>query len=567
MARSLVAPVVVALALSATSARAGDDVTVGAYTLDPHALPDYPAPPSIPDLTHRALWVGLEQNLAWVTPHPDADGSTTRAFGSLTRLEGELTLVSRRWYVGLAEEMAFAKPPGGDSTRVLLGYPEIWTRAVWASRAGLSYGGGLSLVIPVFHRAPDSSAATVSEGVRVVRPWDFAAFADNTFTATPFLDARVVDGSVTFQLRQGLGFQDLVASAHLPSANLTSRTTLFLGYRPIDPIGLGLELWEVYFISADIPDYQRAVFAISPSIRLMTRALQPALSVIVPFERTLYDRVETYWAARLSVAAVIDDSPKLAPRAEENAARAEIGEELARADEERVVDRDARCRRALDDRVAHDRAVDEPRHDRCSGGGELEEAQLVLRVAIDEEREVAPRRQGAIVCVDRELVDGPSEREDADVIRDRHRPVERELSVARRLAVARRRARFVRRDLVAREVERPTWERRVVPPARRGPRDELAGHVAEIVRLRRALLVERCRFLPKTRPEARLGAGEEIAEHLIEVVADEAAVRAEPRALEAGRRLTGEEGTRELALVGGDAHRALPARQRATASS
>ena len=308
MHRSFAASIVAALTLSAPSLRADDDVRVGGYTLDPRAIPDYAAPPSIPDLTHRALWVGLEQNFASVKPHPGADGSAPRAFGSLTRLEGELSLVSRRWYVGLAEEMAWAKPPG-DTTRALLGYPEIWTRAVWASRAGLTYGGGLSLVIPVFHRAPDSAAAIVAEGVRVVRPWDFAAFADNTFTATPFLDARVVDGSVTFQLRQGLGFQDLVAAARLPQANLTSRTTLFLGYRPIDEIGLGLELWEVYFISANVPDYQRAVFAISPSIRLMTRALQPALSVIMPFDRPLYDRVESYWAARLTVAAVIDQGP------------------------------------------------------------------------------------------------------------------------------------------------------------------------------------------------------------------------------------------------------------------
>ena len=307
MHRRVFATTFLALATAATGARADDDMKVGAYTVDPHAIPEYPAPPSIPDLTHRGLWVGLEQNFASVKPNPSPDGSQPRAFGWLTRVEGELAVVSQRWYVGLAGEVAWGKAPGGDSGRFLLGYPELWTRAVWASRAGLTYGGGLSLVAPVFHRSPDSNAAVVAEGVRVVRPWDFAAFADNTFTAMPFLDARVVDGRVTFQLRQGLGFQDLVASTRLPHANLTSRTTLFLGYRPIDELGLGLELWEVYFISSDVPDNQRAVFAISPSIRLVTRAFQPAFSILVPFDRPLFDRVESYWAARLTLAAVIDD--------------------------------------------------------------------------------------------------------------------------------------------------------------------------------------------------------------------------------------------------------------------
>jgi hypothetical protein len=298
----------VAALLVASSARAQDLDVGGGYTLDPKAIPDASAPPSIPDLTHRSLWLGIEQNFASIKPHPGADGAQPRAFGYLSRLEGELTLESQRWYLGFATEAAYGKPPGGDQGRFILGYPEIWARAVWASRAGLAYGGGLSLVVPVFHRAPDSTAAAVAEGVRVVRPWDFAAFADNTFTAMPFLDARVIDGRVTFQLRQGLGFQDIVAAARIPTANLTSRTTLFLGYRPFDELGFGLELWEVYFISGDVPDSQRAVFALSPSVRLMTRALQPALSLLVPFDRPLFDRVESYWAARLTLAAVLDSN-------------------------------------------------------------------------------------------------------------------------------------------------------------------------------------------------------------------------------------------------------------------
>jgi hypothetical protein len=51
----------------------------------------------------------------------------------------------------------------------------------------------------------------------------------------------------------------------------------------------------------------RAVFAVSPSIRLLTRVFQPTLAAMFPFDRTLYDSVRSYWAIRLGLGAVYDD--------------------------------------------------------------------------------------------------------------------------------------------------------------------------------------------------------------------------------------------------------------------
>ena len=285
---------------------------------DAYSLPDAPAPPSLPDLTHRGLAVGLETTFASIQPHDAITGPQPRSVVWIERLEAEVATLDRHLFFGVADEAAYGSPPGTKNGSFLFGYPEIWGRGVWSSRVGLSYGGGLSLVVPVFNRAPDSAGALSAESVRVVRPWDFALFAENTFTAMPYVDARIIDGSVTFQMRQGLALQGLVAEAQLPKANVVSHTTLYLGYQPLESLALGLELWEVYFVSSDFTaicqarsvacsDSARASFAVSPSVRFLTRAFQPALSVILPFDRTLFDEVQSYWAVRLTLGAIFDN--------------------------------------------------------------------------------------------------------------------------------------------------------------------------------------------------------------------------------------------------------------------
>lgn len=281
-------------------------------------LPDAPAPPSLPDLTHRGLALGFDGYLASIKPHDSITGAQPRSFSWFTRLEAEQSISQRSWYLGAAQELAHAYPPGGKASETILGYPEIWGRAVWASRSGLAYGGGLSLVLPLFQRGADSSESVVSQSVRVVRPWSFAPYAENTFTATPFLDARVIDGRVVLQLRQGFALQGLVAQARLPKANVVSQTTAYFGYQVSNLLALGLEMSEVYFISTDLgaicqsnrsgcDDSLRAVFSMSPAVRLLTRRFQPSLSMLFPFERTLFDQVQSYWAVRLTVGIILDD--------------------------------------------------------------------------------------------------------------------------------------------------------------------------------------------------------------------------------------------------------------------
>ena len=273
---------------------------------DPYALPDAPAPPTLPDLTHRGIAAGLELTIASVKGNADASGARNAAY--LERLEAEWAVAQRRWFVGIAHEAAVGSAVETGSRRFLVGNPEVWGRGVWASAAGLAFGAGLGVIPPLTHLPDDSTSADVERQVRVVRPWDWPYFASSTLTLRPAFDVRAIDGRVLLQVRQGIDWSIPTQGA---SPTLTSRTTVYAGYRVAEPIGLGIEAWEVYAISSDqVQDDRRAFYAVSPSVRLMTRMLQPAISAIVPVDKPLFGVVDSFWAVRLDFTLVLDpDAP------------------------------------------------------------------------------------------------------------------------------------------------------------------------------------------------------------------------------------------------------------------
>jgi hypothetical protein len=130
-------------------------------------------------------------------------------------------------------------------------------------------------------------------------------------TLRPWIDIRHVVWRFIFQLRQGLDVEiaarDLNPYEH--RAEYVARTTLYAGFRLAKPIGVGLELWEVYQISADLcgakhpcfDDDKRAAFSISPSVRLLLGRVEPALSLLFPMATPLRGEAASYWAARLNV--------------------------------------------------------------------------------------------------------------------------------------------------------------------------------------------------------------------------------------------------------------------------
>src|SRR6202034_842853 len=121
------------------------------------------------------------------------------------RLGAELPLDKhRRIYVGGTYEMAAGSPPGGGSFKLVPSNLDLYGRAVWATRTGLSFGGGLGVLLPTAQFGKGDDAAKVAAAAQAIRPWDNAFFLDDTMTLRAFVDVRDVVGRFTLQFREGL---------------------------------------------------------------------------------------------------------------------------------------------------------------------------------------------------------------------------------------------------------------------------------------------------------------------------------------------------------------------------
>jgi hypothetical protein len=283
--RALLPLAMVASVLTAGEARGQEDDVL-----------DAPAPPTLPALAHRELTYTFEYTAASIDPK-----NAGRAYAWFAHNEVELPLVPRTWYVGAAADSAAGSIPGVGSAR-LLGNPELWGRGLWSSVLGLSSGGGLGIVLPV-PRDLDERDAEVLRTVRTVRPWDVAYFDDLTLTLRPFFDIRHVVGRFIIQLRQGLDVSFFLRElGTVRGTQLAARATFYVGYRVAKPVGVGLELWEVYQVTRpNLADDERASFTMSPSIRFILPNVQPALSALFPIATPLRGDVASYFGARLNV--------------------------------------------------------------------------------------------------------------------------------------------------------------------------------------------------------------------------------------------------------------------------
>jgi hypothetical protein len=264
-------------------------------------LLDAPAPPTLPALAHRELTYTFEYTAATIEPN-EGEGSGGRAYAWFAHNQVEVPLEPRKWYLGAASDAVSGSVPGVGSA-YLLGNPEVWVRGLWSTVLGLSSGGGLGIVLPVPRDLSDREAE-VLRTVRVVRPWDVAYFDDLSLTFRPFFDIRQVTGRFILQLRQGVDLS--VFLRHLDDSDartqFTARATFYAGYRVARPMGIGLELWEVYQVAGpELEDGDRAAFVVSPSIRFILPRVQPALSALFPIATPLRGDVASYFGARLNV--------------------------------------------------------------------------------------------------------------------------------------------------------------------------------------------------------------------------------------------------------------------------
>jgi hypothetical protein len=281
-----------AAAMLATLAAAGP-----ARADDRSSALDAPAPPTLPALAHAKLTDTFEITGASIDP----GHGHGRAYAWFLHDELEYPLVPRVFYVGAAHDVVSGAVPGSGRD-FFFGAPEIWTRGLWSSVVGLSSGGGFGVVVPA-PRDLSKDAREVFENVRVVRPWDAAYFTDRVVTLRPWIDIRHVVWRFVFQLRQGLDIgivaRDLRGGER--RVDYTARTTFYVGFRVAEPLGIGLEVWEVYQISADLPDDKRAAVSVSPSVRLSLGRVEPALSLLFPIATPLRGEAASYFGARFNV--------------------------------------------------------------------------------------------------------------------------------------------------------------------------------------------------------------------------------------------------------------------------
>lgn len=288
------------------------------YILDTQAQPDQPG------LSHRGVAFNFEYLVASAEP---TDVTTVRpirdarAYAYAVRWLLDVPLASRRWYVGVSSDVAAASVPSGESAEsggstVVFGNPVLWGRGLWSSESGLSAGGGLEAVVPI-PRTYSPLESEVVRVIRVVRPLSYANFLDQALTARPYFDLRHVTGPVTLQMRQGVDFSILLRD-HDDSENrydLAAYLTAYVGVETFKTLDLGLEVAEVYQITADVStpdcvapcDENRVQVTLSPMLRFRLPPLYPTLSALFPLSTPLRSEVASYWALRLHMNVLFGD--------------------------------------------------------------------------------------------------------------------------------------------------------------------------------------------------------------------------------------------------------------------
>jgi len=239
-------------------------------------------PPTLVELTHPWPSLTVESTLASVTYNDSVLGTR---FVRVERLSFETPIAQSRWYAGVAYDAAISHDDDG-SPRFVSGYPELWGRGVWNATYGLSFGGGLAIVIPTTSYLPQDPAATTAFSAIAARGWDRALFdPDNAMTFRPFLDIRLVSGPFTVQYRQALEIASNFGDVPL---KLAAIGTLFVGFRISKLVTAGIDVIEYYLIDTEtscdacaaLPDNRRAYFAIGAHVGIETRYFRPTLGIM-----------------------------------------------------------------------------------------------------------------------------------------------------------------------------------------------------------------------------------------------------------------------------------------------
>jgi hypothetical protein len=238
---------------------------------DPYDLPNAPRPPTLRELTHPDLEATLETTAGAILPPPGG----TLAHAYIQRIDLEVPVALRRWYVGAAYEVAGGS--NGSGFEVVGGNLAVDARTLWATRTGLAFGGGTAVMFPTASYDPNGTASRVALEAATLRPWDVSYFVPDAWGIRPYVDFRAIAGPLVVQFRQGLDLT--VSSLLLGDRRLYATTGLYFGWQMAREVAVGLEAFEAYAI--DLPavrDRDRETVILSPNVRLELPWVQPSIS-------------------------------------------------------------------------------------------------------------------------------------------------------------------------------------------------------------------------------------------------------------------------------------------------
>src|SRR5439155_11314395 len=138
--------------------------------------------------------------------------------------------------------------------------------------------------IATFRR--NGPAGDVALAAASLQPWDYAFFHQGVLTVRAFVHVRDLWGNFVIQFRQSFDWSAQVSDPG--DSGVSAASTLYLGYLVTPSLGAGIEASEFYFVDDVVPDNRRAHFVIAPSVRLITRLVQPALSAFTSVGYPLY---------------------------------------------------------------------------------------------------------------------------------------------------------------------------------------------------------------------------------------------------------------------------------------
>jgi hypothetical protein len=274
---------------------------------DPYDLPNVPRPPTLPELTHPDIEGTSETTAGALIPPPG--GVWTHAY--VERLDAEMPLALRRWYVGASYEAAV----GGtrNDTEVIGSNFAIHGRTLWATRTGLGFGGGMELMLPTATFDPNGRGGAVALSASTLRPWDVTYFIPGIIGVRPFVDLRVLKEPFIFQFRQGL--DGTVSVSQLGDRRLYAHTGFYFGWAVTPHVAAGLEAFEEYAIDVpNVRDGAREAIVISPHVRITLPWVQPAISFFTNVGPPLYGASQSIWGIRFAFTVVYDPTAMLRVR-------------------------------------------------------------------------------------------------------------------------------------------------------------------------------------------------------------------------------------------------------------